>query len=55
MEVNSKYDQDNQTGYIEMGPKLPLEQPDEEYVKMSRPGNQESRKLDIKWLNQWLV
>ena len=48
MEVNSNYDQDNQQNYIEMGPKMPLDQPDEEYdyVKMSGPGNQENGKLD---------
>ena len=46
-EVNNNYDQDNAENYIEMGPKMPLDQPDEEYVKMSSPGSQESGKLDI--------
>jgi len=49
MEVNNNYDQDNQENYIEMDPKMPLDQPDEEYdyVRMSRPENQENGKLDI--------
>lgn len=52
MEVNNNYDQDNQENYIEMDPKMPLDQPDEEYdyVRMSRPENQENGKLDIEWL-----
>lgn len=46
MEVNNNYDQDNQENYIEMDPKMPLDQPDEEYdyVRMSRPENQENEK-----------
>lgn len=49
MEVNN-YDRDSQQEYIEMGPKMPLDQPDEEYeyMKMLKPAeNQGNGKLDI--------
>ena len=53
MEVNN-YDRDSQQEYIEMGPKMPLDQPDEEYeyMKMLKPAeNQGNGKLDIEWLH----
>ena len=48
MEGND-YDKDNQQNYIEMGPEMPLDQPDEEceYMEMSGLENQGHGKLDI--------
>ena len=53
MEVNN-YGKDNHQDYIEMGPKMSLDQFDEEYeyMKMTRPAeNQGDGKLDIEWLH----
>ena len=52
MEVNSYDENDNQQNYIQMGPKMPLDHPDEElYMEMLGRENQEKGTLDIEWLH----